>query len=141
MNEHPPSTGPLSTGLRKSPRFRPRGAHSRNTVTFGDPAEPVTKKKLRAPSLGGLLVLWWYITRGPEPILDEKTFPSPVVIWDAFVEWWQDGYRRTSAWEHASASLSRVLKGMVIGTVIGIPVGFAMGLSRIKRGIFDPIVE
>ena len=106
MNEHPPSTGPLPTGLRKPPRFGRRGTQSRKTVTFGDAAEVTTSKVWAVVSLGGLLVLWWYITRGPEPILDKKTFPSPVVIWDAFVEWWQDGYRRTSAWEHASASLS-----------------------------------
>ena len=141
MNESPPSTDALPAGLKRFLRLGRRGTQSRKTVTFGDAAEVTTSKVWAVVSLGGLLVLWWYLTRGPEPILDEKTFPSPVVIWDAFVEWWQDGYRRTSAWEHASASLSRVLKGMVIGTVIGIPVGFAMGLSRIMRGIFDPIVE
>jgi|TARA_Y100001947_G_scaffold153015_1_gene155330 taurine transport system permease protein len=127
--------------LRKFSRLGRRGIGGRKTVTFGDAAEVTTSKTWMVVSLGGLLVLWWYITRGSEPILDKKTFPSPAVILDAFVEWWQDGYRRTTAWEHASASLSRVLKGMVIGTVIGIPVGFAMGLSRVLRGIFDPIVE
>ncbi len=141
MKESPQSANTLPAGLRKFSRLGRRGIGGRKTVTFGDAAEVTTSKTWMVVSLGGLLVLWWYITRGSEPILDKKTFPSPAVILDAFVEWWQDGYRRTTAWEHASASLSRVLKGMVIGTVIGIPVGFAMGLSRVLRGIFDPIVE
>ena len=141
MKESPPSANTLPAGLRKFLRLGRRGVEGRKTVTFGDAAEVTTSKAWMVASLGGLLVLWWYLTRGSEPIVDERTFPSPAAIWDAFVEWWQNGYRRTTAWEHASASLSRVLKGMVIGTVIGIPVGFAMGLSRILRGIFDPIVE
>ncbi len=141
MKESPQSANTLPAGLRKFSRLGRRGIGGRKTVTFGDAAEVTTSKTWMVVSLGGLLVLWWYITRGSEPILDKKTFPSPAVILDAFVEWWQDGYRRTTAWEHASASLSRVLKGMVIGTVIGIPVGFAMGLSRVLRGIFDHIVE
>ena len=143
MSEHVPAPvagSPVEDA--KASRFgRRRGMQSRKTVTFGDASDVTTSKGWMLVSLGGLFLLWWWCTRGPEPILDEKTFPSPFATWDAFVDWWRDGYRRASAWEHASASLSRVLKGMLIGTIIGIPVGFAMGLSRVLRGIFDPIVE
>ena len=132
------SEQPTRTRLRLPGRS---GISSRKTVTFGDASEVTTSKFWMLVSLSGLLLLWWFITRGEEPMIDAKTFPSPIATWDAFVDWWRDGYRRTTAWEHTSASLSRVLKGMLIGTIIGVPVGFAMGLSRLLRGVFDPIVE
>ena len=34
-----------------------------------------------------------------------------------------------------------MLTGVFFGALVGIPLGFAMGLSSVARGIFDPIVE
>ena len=34
-----------------------------------------------------------------------------------------------------------MLAGVFFGALVGIPLGFAMGLSSVARGIFDPIVE
>ena len=140
MSEHVPV--PVAESAVTRLRFgRRRGTQSRKTVTFGDASEVRTSKVWMAISLGSLMLLWWLITRGPQPMIDDKTFPGQRQVWDAFVRWLREGYRRGSAWEHTWASLSRVLKGLLIGTLIGIPVGFAMGLSRRLRGIFDPIVE
>jgi len=44
-------------------------------------------------------------------------------------------------WEHVSVSVFRVFSGVFYGTLVGVPLGFAMGLSPVGRGIFDPIVE
>ena len=119
---------------RKSP-------NTRKTVTFGDASEVTSSRGWLVISVIALLALWYLLTLGPDPILDEKTFPSQSQAWDAFVELWNDGYRRVTLWEHTYASLSRVVKGLVYGVGIGIPVGFAMGLSKQLRGFFDPIVE
>ncbi|MBC8364275.1 MAG: ABC transporter permease [Actinobacteria bacterium] len=140
MSDHIPA--PAAETAATFGRFdRRRGNQSRKTVTFGDASEVTTSKVWMVFSLGGLMLIWWLVTRGPEPMIAEKTFPGQRAVWDAFTRWLREGYRRGSAWEHTWASLSRVLKGLLIGTVIGIPVGFAMGLSRRLRGIFDPIVE
>jgi taurine transport system permease protein len=37
--------------------------------------------------------------------------------------------------------LFRVVFAFVLAVLIGIPVGLAMGLSRVARGVFDPIIE
>lgn len=34
-----------------------------------------------------------------------------------------------------------MLSGVFYGALVGIPLGFAMGLSSIGRGLFDPVVE
>ncbi len=114
---------------------------TRKTVTFGDASEVTSSRGWLVLSVIALMLLWYFITLGPEPILDEKTFPSQIQAWEAFVELWNDGYRRVTLWEHTYASLSRVVKGLAYGIVIGIPIGFAMGLSKQLRGFFDPIVE
>lgn len=52
-----------------------------------------------------------------------------------------DGFRNVSLWNHVGISVYRVLSGVLYGALVGIPIGFAMGLSSIARGLFDPIVE
>ena len=92
-------------------------------------------------SLLGLVGIWWFIKRGSEPMVNDRTFPSLRQTWDALCELVDRGYRRVGLWDHTWASLWRVLKGLLYGVVVGVPVGFAMGLSNRLRGIFDPIVE
>ncbi len=128
--------GPAATGGRRRGR-----EDSRKTVTFGDASEVTTSKAWMAGSLAGLMLIWYLVKQGAEPMIDDKTFPSQRQTWDALVEIARDGYRRVTLVEHAYASLNRVVKGLVYGMVIGIPVGFAMGLSKRLRGIFDPLVE
>lgn len=52
-----------------------------------------------------------------------------------------DGFRNVSLWNHVGISFYRVLSGVLYGSLVGIPIGFAMGLSSVARGLFDPIVE
>lgn len=52
-----------------------------------------------------------------------------------------DGFRNVSLWSHVGISVYRVLSGVLYGAIVGIPIGFAMGLSSVARGLFDPIVE
>ncbi len=114
---------------------------TRKTVTFGDASEVTSSKGWLVISVIFLMLLWYVAKVGPEPYLDDKTFPSQRQAWDAFIELWKNGYRRVTLWEHTFASLSRVVKGLIYGVVLGIPVGFAMGLSKQLRGFFDPLVE
>ena len=126
-------------------RFRPAGrnrsAGARKTVTFGDASEVKGSPSWSIASLIFLLLVWWWSTRGPDPMVNDRTFPSLRQSWDAFFELVDIGYRRVGLWDHTWASLWRVLKGLIYGVVVGVPVGFAMGLSNRLRGIFDPVVE
>ena len=118
-----------------------KGADARKTVTFGDASEVRGAPVWSVVSLLAVGFIWWWIKRGPEPIINDRTFPSMRQTWDAFFELANDGYRRVGLWDHTWASLWRVLKGLLYGGGVGVPVGFAMGLSNRLRGIFDPIVE
>jgi len=60
---------------------------------------------------------------------------------DRFVILLTEGYRNVPLWEHVWTSVKRVLLGVFFGALAGIPLGFAMGLTSVARGLFDPIVE
>lgn len=121
--------------------FRRKGASARKTVTFGDASEISGSSLWSVTALITLMLVWYLIKMGEEPLVNDRTFPSQRQTFDAFTEFWSDGYRRVSLWEHTYASLNRVIKGLVYGVVLGVPIGFAMGLSNRLRGFFDPIVE
>jgi len=117
-------------------------ATQNKTVTFGDAAAVRSNSRWSVVALVALLLLWWIVKLGgDDAILNDRTFPSQVDTWNAFVELLQDGFRNVSLWEHTSTSLWRITQGMFWGVVIGVPIGFAMGLSSRARGFFDTPVE
>ena len=44
------------------------------------------------------MVVWYLIKMGEEPLVNDRTFPSQCQTFDAFIEFWSDGYRRVSLW-------------------------------------------
>lgn len=120
---------------------RPDGQSSRKTVTFGDSAAVRSIPFWSFVSFFVLMLLWWLVKLGDNPILNDRVFPSQIETWDAAVALAREGFRNVSLWEHTSASLVRVAEGMFWGVVIGVPIGFAMGLSSRLRGFFDTPVE
>lgn len=42
---------------------------------------------------------------------------------------------------HIWDSIMRVLTGLFFGIVLGVPLGLFMGLSRLAKGFFDPLIE
>ena len=67
--------------------------------------------------------------------------PSPVEVGRAFVTVAREGFVDATLWQHLGASLGRVFAALVGATLVAVPIGFAIGGSRIGRGIFDPIIE
>jgi taurine transport system permease protein len=67
--------------------------------------------------------------------------PSPFAVWDKFVVALTEGVSNATLAEHTMASLGRVLGGFLLACVTAIPVGILMGVNRIARGFFDPIIE
>ena len=115
------------------------GDAARKTVTFGDPAA-ASGGRLWSVLAIGLLAVLWALSSAFEWV-DPIFWPSPGAVWRKFIEISSDGYRNFTLWEHIGWSLYRILMGFGLGCLLGIPLGFAMGLSRVVRGMFDPIVE
>jgi taurine transport system permease protein len=68
-------------------------------------------------------------------------WPPIDVTWNRLVLLVTQGFRNVPLWQHVGISVYRVLSGVFYGTLVGIPLGFAMGLSPVARGLFDPVVE
>lgn len=119
--------------------FAPAGETARKTVTFGDASAVGAGRFWSVVSVIGLGVLWYIasVQAWVNPIF----WPSPGAVWTRFVEISSTGYRGFTLLEHIWASVYRILMGFGFGCLVGIPLGFAMGLSKVLRGLFDPIVE
>lgn len=72
----------------------------------------------------GVLVLWEYASSNR--IINPTIMSRPAKIWEKFLQVIWDG----SLVSHILASLSRVLKGFVIGAGLGLVLGLFIGLSK-----------
>ena len=86
-----------------------------------------------------LIGLWFLVTEAGwvKPLF----LPSPIAVYNKFVVAWTDGVANSTLWEHTWASLKRVFGAFLLACVTAIPIGIMMGVSRIARGLFDPIIE
>ena len=115
------------------------GTTERKTVTFGDASAIVGGRFWSITAIIVLFILWYLSARFEW--IDSKFLPGPQGVWERFVRLMNEGYRNVTLGEHIGASLRRMLVGFGAGSLLGIPIGFAMGLSNMLRGFFDPIVE
>lgn len=67
--------------------------------------------------------------------------PSPLAVWDKFVIALTEGVSNSTLAQHTLSSLGRVLGAFVLALVTAVPVGILMGVNRVVRGLFDPIIE
>lgn len=115
------------------------GENARKTVSFGDPQ--AARGGLFWSILSVVIVLIFWSLSGIYEWTSVIFLPPPWDVWDQFVITATKGFRGYTLLEHIGISLYRLMAGFIGGCVIGIPIGFAMGLSRVYRGFFDPIVE
>jgi taurine transport system permease protein len=109
------------------------------TVKFGD-ASAVNSGRIYSILIVAALFVLWGLSSYFQWV---KPFFWPGIdgVASRIVKLVSEGFRNISLWEHIGVSVYRVLSGVVYGSLVGIPLGFAMGLSSVARGIFDPIVE
>lgn len=90
-------------------------------------------------SVVAVLALWVIATHAGwiRPLF----LPKPQAIWAAAQQAVAGQLDNNPLWIHIGWSLFRVVTAFVLAVVVGIPVGLAMGLSRVSRGLFDPIIE
>ncbi|MBL0375326.1 ABC transporter permease subunit [Rhizobium sp. KVB221] len=67
--------------------------------------------------------------------------PSPVAVLRSSYALATVGFVDSTLAEHVFASLFRIFGALALAIVLGVPAGLAMAMSRIGKGILDPIVE
>ncbi|MDB5028135.1 MAG: binding-protein-dependent transport system inner rane component [Candidatus Eremiobacteraeota bacterium] len=82
------------------------------------------------------LVLLWQIAVSTR-FLNPGLFPPPSAIAANFVQYAASGELVTNA----SATLSRLLIGLLIGGIPGTLIGLAMGMNRWVRAYFGPVIS
>jgi taurine transport system permease protein len=87
-----------------------------------------------------VLVIAWFLVTGMEwvkPIF----LPSPFAVYGKFIEAMTQGVANSTLAQHTGASLGRVMGAFLLALVTAVPVGVLMGVNRVVRGLFDPIIE
>ena len=90
-------------------------------------------------SVLSILILWFAVTA--LKIIPELFLPSPVAVWQKFIEVSQQGFMKATLWQHLAESIGRVFSALIAAIVIGVPLGLWMGLNKWVRAVFDPLVE
>lgn len=67
--------------------------------------------------------------------------PSPVAVWQAFVDIFRNGYGGQSLVGDILISCFRILIGFVGAIAIGVPVGLLMSRNRIIFDLIDPLLQ
>jgi taurine transport system permease protein len=86
-----------------------------------------------------LLLLWFVVTN--MGWIKPMFLPSPQAVLAQFYQYLSGQANDRPLWEHLLASLGRVFAAFVLACLTAIPLGIAMGMSRVVRGIFDPLIE
>lgn len=94
---------------------------------------------ISALTIVALLVLWWATTTAG--LIAPLFLPSPQAVLGKFWLLSTKGFMDSTLWQHLAASLGRVLTALVVAIVLAVPTGLAIGLSRVARGVLDPLIE
>jgi NitT/TauT family transport system permease protein len=83
-------------------------------------------------------VLWWLVSSWMASNSEANTLflPTPIGVWQAFVQLWSSGTLPTDI----GYSLFRVLSGFLLAAVISIPLGILMGTFSSLRSLLEPII-
>lgn len=86
-----------------------------------------------------LIGLWFLVTEmgWVKPLF----LPSPIAVFHKFIVAMDQGVANSTLTEHTIASLTRVFGAFFLACLTAIPIGILMGVSRVVRGLFDPIIE
>jgi nitrate/nitrite transport system permease protein len=94
------------------------------------------------PLIGLLFMgfLWWVVSMNVEDL------PSPAKTWEESKLYILEPLAKRGEMDQgivrlAIYSLTRVLKGFLLGIVLATPLGFLLGLSRTFQRIFDPVIQ
>jgi taurine transport system permease protein len=103
------------------------------------PRRAVSARLVSAITILVLLAAW--TVAASLQLVSPVFLPSPAAVWAKFVVVARDGFVDATLLQHLFASLWRVFAALIAAIVGGVPVGLAIGISRIGRGVFDPLLE
>lgn len=86
------------------------------------------------------LILLWHIAtyyQWVKPLF----LPSPVSVVQRFWEVATEGFANASLLEHTGWSMMRVFLAFTLALITAVPIGIFMGVNRVVRGLFDPLIE
>ena len=92
---------------------------------------------IRLSTIFAILILWWLLSLMIAPNL----LPSPVLVWNAFVELLHEGYRDKSLAEHVAASLLRIFAAFFLALLTATPLGLWCGRNASMGAAVEPIIE
>ncbi|BCM16264.1 ABC transporter permease subunit [Mesorhizobium sp. J8] len=103
------------------------------------PRRAVSARLVSAVTILVLLAAW--TASASLQLVSPVFLPSPAAVWAKFVVVARDGFVDATLIQHTLASLWRVFAALIAAILVGVPVGLAIGISRIGRGVFDPLLE
>ncbi len=86
------------------------------------------------------LIGLWYIATAAGWVAP-LFLPSPVAVVERFWEVLTQGFANATLLEHTGWSMLRVFGAFALAMATAIPIGIFMGVNRVARGLFDPIIE
>lgn len=93
-----------------------------------------TTRILNVVSPLALLLVWEVCVLSG--LVDGRLFPAPSEIIGVLFQMIVTG----ELWPHVTASLTRILAGLAIGSAAGVTLGIIMGLSPLVRAIVQPVI-
>lgn len=85
-----------------------------------------------------ILILWMAVTWNHR--ISSIIIPSPLEMWNCFLDLLRNGYKGHTLWAHLGASLKRLMAAYFIAVLTAIPLGLLSGYSEKVRAIFEPII-
>lgn len=115
-----------------------RAAPAKPGEQYGAPGNG-SSLTLSLATIGVVFGAWYVATNGGwiKPLF----LPSPQAVWAQLVDVYLEGFADATLLKHIGWSALRVFGAFVLAALTAIPVGILMGVNRVARGIFDPLVE
>lgn len=95
------------------------------------------KVPLMLAGLGSLLLLWFLLSLGTNPLIPAYALPSPQRVFLAY----GDLFRDNELIRNTFLSISLNLGGYIKAILWSIPIGFLIGLFPVSRGSFQPLID
>ncbi|SFQ09654.1 taurine transport system permease protein [Variovorax sp. PDC80] len=95
-------------------------------------------------SFAALFVLWLLITVpivGDQPLVAPLFLPSPMSVWNTFLQLMQNGYQGKTLAHHLGISLFRFGVAFGLTVLVAVPLGLWMGMNETVKAVLDPPIE
>ena len=123
-------------GKTMKPAPRPPSAAS---IKLRAAAAHMKSYGLTAAVLAISIALWQAVSMAG--VFPSFALPSPVAVWQSFVEIVRNGYGGQSLLSDIFISCFRIVIGFVGAVAIGVPVGLLMSRNKLVFDIIDPLLQ